>query len=592
MNKIYPFKFLDAYTSADKDIFFGRDNEINELYELVLRSNLLLIYGASGTGKTSLIQCGLAGRFQSHEWLALNVRRGVNLPASLMRAIEDAGGTLVEEELDWLNDDFTAEKVEKKQLSPLAQKIRTVYLQSFKPIYFIFDQFEELFILGNKEEQAEFIVVIKELLEIEQPVKLIISVREEYLGLLYELEKEIPDFFKSKLRVEPMNLSKVQSVLKGISKLESTLLLLEKNVENELCEQIFEKVKGKDKSLTIQLPYLQVFLDKFYLSVTNDESRQTTAVFTLEALKKTGDMDNVLREFLDEQVVKIAKKLDIAQEEIWTVLKQFVTLEGTKEPISEAALLARLNEYDEAKILRIISAFTNGRILRYSENEGLYEIMHDTLAKQIAGKRTEEETAILEVQRLIKTQSHMTGAAKAHFTEAQLVFIEPFIQSGKIRLDKEEAVWIRESQENVAKIKKAEIETRETKLREAEAREAEARKNAKKQSRLYRIASGIAVFACLTAVTSFIFYFQARESQKRAEENQIRANQEMISAFQALIMVKKSKISSLKNTINTLKSAGRAEDISKLQDTQNALEKDIKNYVAEIEKIQKVELNP
>ena len=28
-----PFKFLDAYTKEDKAIFFGRDNEIEELYQ-------------------------------------------------------------------------------------------------------------------------------------------------------------------------------------------------------------------------------------------------------------------------------------------------------------------------------------------------------------------------------------------------------------------------------------------------------------------------------------------------------------------------------------------------------------------------------
>ena len=59
--KKYPFKFLDSYNQKDKDIFFGRDEEIEALYEMVFQTPILLIYGASGTGKTSLIQCGLAG---------------------------------------------------------------------------------------------------------------------------------------------------------------------------------------------------------------------------------------------------------------------------------------------------------------------------------------------------------------------------------------------------------------------------------------------------------------------------------------------------------------------------------------------------
>ena len=62
--KKYPFKFLDAYSQADHDFFFGREEEVAALYEMVFQTDILLVYGASGTGKTSLIQCGLANKFQ------------------------------------------------------------------------------------------------------------------------------------------------------------------------------------------------------------------------------------------------------------------------------------------------------------------------------------------------------------------------------------------------------------------------------------------------------------------------------------------------------------------------------------------------
>ena len=83
--KKYPFKFLDAYNQNDTEIFFGRDEEIKVLYEMVFQNSILLVYGASGTGKTSLIQCGLAGKFKSYDWLALTVRRGSDMNASLKK---------------------------------------------------------------------------------------------------------------------------------------------------------------------------------------------------------------------------------------------------------------------------------------------------------------------------------------------------------------------------------------------------------------------------------------------------------------------------------------------------------------------------
>src|SRR5664279_2306858 len=110
MEKIYPFKFLNSYEKEDSSIFFGRDEEINALYEMVFQSSVILIYGASGTGKTSLINCGLAGKFQPHDWLPLMIRRGNNINDSLEKALNDAGGNLatVQVVTDW-HDEWSDE---------------------------------------------------------------------------------------------------------------------------------------------------------------------------------------------------------------------------------------------------------------------------------------------------------------------------------------------------------------------------------------------------------------------------------------------------------------------------------------------------
>ena len=54
-----PFKFLDPYGPEDRAIFFGRESETAILYAQFYKSRLTLVYGESGTGKTSLIDCGV-----------------------------------------------------------------------------------------------------------------------------------------------------------------------------------------------------------------------------------------------------------------------------------------------------------------------------------------------------------------------------------------------------------------------------------------------------------------------------------------------------------------------------------------------------
>ena len=53
------FKFLDSYTPQDIGSFFGRERETGELFRQCFVSPILVVYGGSGTGKTSLVQLSL-----------------------------------------------------------------------------------------------------------------------------------------------------------------------------------------------------------------------------------------------------------------------------------------------------------------------------------------------------------------------------------------------------------------------------------------------------------------------------------------------------------------------------------------------------
>jgi len=506
--KKYPFKFLDAYNSDDTGIFFGRDEEIAALYEMVFQSPIILVYGASGTGKTSLIQCGLASRFQSHDWLALSIRRGSNINSSLEKALADAGGKSTEkEDLDWLNEIMEEQETEpaNKNISPLEKSFKNIYLNSFRPIYLIFDQFEELFILGTKNEQTQFINTVKEILQVKQPVKMIFSIREEYLGHLNAFEKAVPQLLRKKLRVEPMNLDKVKQVIVGATSFENSNVRLQKGETEAIAEGIFDKIKGSEKTLTIQLPYLQVFLDKFYLEITNDETRNAEAVFTSQSLNKIGDIGDVMKNFLEEQVTGISMKLSMAYsnltvETIWKILSPFATLEGTKEPITKLNLTERLPDLDLTLIDATVEALINSRILRYSDDVAVYEIAHDSLAKRIAEKRSDEEIALLEIRRLIKSQVHVQPEVREFFTEKQLLFIEPYLD--KFKVSDEEQDWINKSKDFLDKLKKARLLEEEKKRKE---------KAERFRQRIITIA------AVVLAILAFLIYYSINSRQREIE---------------------------------------------------------------------------
>ncbi len=60
-----PFLGIHPYRFSDKDIFFGREDKIDELFAKVLLHRLILVFGESGNGKSSLINAGLIPLLQT-----------------------------------------------------------------------------------------------------------------------------------------------------------------------------------------------------------------------------------------------------------------------------------------------------------------------------------------------------------------------------------------------------------------------------------------------------------------------------------------------------------------------------------------------
>jgi hypothetical protein len=265
------------------------------------------------------------------------------------------------------------------------------------------------------------------------------------------------------------------------------------------------------------LPYLQVFLDKFYLHVSNDESRQSEATFSVASLKEMGDLGDILRNFLDHQVLQMAHDLQLTPDQVWLMLSPLVTLEGTKEPTTLQMLAARLPEMPMDTLQKALEAFVQHRILRLNEQAQAYEVAHDALARQIHAKRSDAEIAILEVQRLVKAQMSLKVAVRDYFTEKQLLFMEPYLP--KFVLSAAEQQWIGESRAFRTEEKRAEERRKAEELTHAQ--ETAQLEKAERQRQLAkqrsRIAIGVALVALTAAVAAGWLYQKILQSKKYIE---------------------------------------------------------------------------
>jgi len=60
--KIYRYPGVRPFQAADKALFFGRDRDIADLYEMVRAERLVVLFGKSGYGKSSLLNAGVLPR--------------------------------------------------------------------------------------------------------------------------------------------------------------------------------------------------------------------------------------------------------------------------------------------------------------------------------------------------------------------------------------------------------------------------------------------------------------------------------------------------------------------------------------------------
>jgi WD40 repeat protein len=398
-----PFKFLDSYSKEDRDIFFGRDKEIEELHSRVFESKVLIVYGISGTGKSSIIHCGLANKFNDSDWLPVNIRRGLNINQSL-------ADSLIRNALTKISSEKTASsKVD------IVKLIRSIYLDHFKPIYLIFDQCEELFIFGNKNEKDEFINSVKRIIESDLQCRFIFSVREEYLAGFTEFEKTIPSFFANRIRIEKMTRQNALKVIEGPCQVNGI------EIEPGFSSTLLEKLNPD--SPDVELTYLQVYLDKIF-RLASPDGKEVRRI-TTSLLDKVGDVKDLLGTFLEEQIAQ----LDDPDAGL-VILKSFVSVRGTKRQITEDEVIDYSKtlgkDIDADSVKNLIQRFIKLRILRDKDENGRFELRHDSLATSIYEKITLVEKELLEVRQFIENSWNNYERRHLFLSSEDLQYIAPY----------------------------------------------------------------------------------------------------------------------------------------------------------------------
>ena len=561
-----PFKFLDAYTREDRDLFFGREEEVEELYQFVQKNRIVLVYGPSGAGKTSLVQCGLANRFEATDWVPFYISRGNDLNESLLAEVGSSralGGAP-------LGDAGLLDALE---------RISTRYV---RPVYLIFDQFEELLILGKEEEIDRFLRLVAAILQSPQTAScvLLFIMREEYFARLDRFERQIPHFAERRLRVEPMRRARLEEVI--LQSCAHFRITLEEGSAN--AGQIIDNLKAG-----VSLPYVQVYLDLLWREDYQRTYPQGWSgdgypplEFTTAEIDLLGEIDDVLDRFLTEQEGILQAGLEkrypgAPPEAVKKVLGAFVSKEGTKRSIGfeRQGEVVTLDYWAQPYLPPLpapealgwlLAALENSRLLRAQGSH--FELAHDSLAHLIDANRSEHERRLNELYNRLHTAQRAFADTGEYYSERQLAIydeyrpeLEPglpaelsaFVEDSRRKLAQDQQEALRRQQEELAREKalRGEAETAR-KLAETKARTARRRT---------RVAALVALLAILLAGAAYWFYQEGQVQKQKAEREALLAT---ISELGAKVSEQKAEVSEQKallqkNTADMAKNTALAE---------------------------------
>jgi AAA+ ATPase superfamily predicted ATPase len=187
-------------------LFFGREDESKQLFYLIVSESLTVLYSKSGYGKTSLLHASVFRMLREDNFFPFTARFNKK-DASPCEAIRHSIQNTKQAEFDVISNEKEGDLLsffQGLEIWSAANKLLT-------PVVML-DQFEELFTLEhNLKHRASFVDQLAALLfkakEGKLSVRIVISIREDFLGHLEKMAIKIPSIFSNRFRLEALTKS-------------------------------------------------------------------------------------------------------------------------------------------------------------------------------------------------------------------------------------------------------------------------------------------------------------------------------------------------------------------------------------------------
>lgn len=429
-----PYRGIEPFRFTDQQIFSARGDETWALLSNVTLYRAVLLYGASGTGKSSLINAGLLPQVLKDGYIADRLR--VQPFAGREIKVERIRMSGHEEQAAYLPSNFVpSESDASAESNELSLSVFRARLEEFRPTanetsgtllrrpqtprpLLIFDQFEEFITLFEEAQrvgattetrlaleqvpavQRDILATLVDLIQDETlAIKIIFAFREDYLAKLSLLFDYCPELLDQALRLLPPSLEALPQIIRAPftdPELRAYFLKQKGGSGSELSESLAQKIAGelerRCEGGTVNLTELQIVCQRLWQAA---DPEKLFAKDGIEGLLKDYGAD-VFRHFTPE-----------LRDAAVVLLSHMITASNTRNIISEEDLLGRTIDCDfqPAQCTGALTALSQSQIVRREPRHSIYfyeitsEYLVPWIKERVAERKSAEEQRLAEAER-------------------------------------------------------------------------------------------------------------------------------------------------------------------------------------------------